>query len=178
MLLNKMESNLITSLPSDIQKLAGRYRKENRFLNWFINKYFVGEDNGVETAENIRKFNDLLQLNNLKSKLIIREEKYEDDETGEITKESKMYFRMDYSDIIDINIIKQFIMLSLSILFDDEDIANDLYNEQLGDINNQLRYYEIPLQIVGTFWKYQKKFRPGQFYLVEVRDSIKLDVRV
>lgn len=171
-----MNTNLITSLPIDIQKLTGRYRKENRFLFWFIDKYFILPNNETESIENINKFNNTLKFNKMKSKLIVRDEEFEN-EDGILVIETKMYFQPNYSDIIDNDINSQFISLILPILFNDGDMDNDLYNEQLSEINERLRYYEIPLQIVGAFWENQRQLKPEQFYLIEINKSIKLNVR-
>lgn len=163
--------NLVTSLPLDVQKVAGKYRKENRFLFWLVNNYFVNEDLSPQSDNNIVKFNNLLDINNLKSKLILKPY------ASSLDTEQDMYFKPNYSDIIDLNIIKQFMLLILPIAFVDGDIDNNEYNQQLSDINDKLRYLELPLQIVGAFWEEQKQIKPGQFYLVEVKNSIKLDIR-
>src|SRR6516165_357983 len=99
-------------LPADIREFAGHYRVENRFLDEFINKYYINNiiENYFDVVPLEKEFNDLLSLNNMKSKLDLNQD------------ENNIWygkFNMNYSDIIDINIIKQFILLILPYLFND-----------------------------------------------------------
>ena len=161
------------ALPVDIKKLVGQYRLENQFLGFFIKTYYLGNANDLDYEPPLQKeFRDLLQLNNLKSKLITRIK-------------NNIYtlkFMMDNSDIIDVNIIRQFMLLILPYLFNDI-LANDDWdwrNSILDEINFNLRKYEIPLAIVGTFsgHTYNKKEIPIKlFYLFDGKINIKLDIK-
>lgn len=130
-------------LPKDIQNITLKYIYQNysNFLKWFIDKYYAARDPSIlpapmiDTDINNNKINEILRLNKLKS-----------------TFDSKINW--NEGDIIDQNIIKQFILFILPLLFNDPSDADsrDYYNYIINDINRKLREYEIPLIIVGSFY--------------------------
>lgn len=160
-------------LPTDVKKIIGSYRQENQFLKLFVKEYYLDNANEKDYEPPLQKeFRDLLQLNNLKSKLITRIK-------------NNIYtlrFVMDNSDIIDVNIIKQFILLILPYVFNDilQYDDWDWRNSILDEINFNLRKYEIPLAVVGTFSQhiYNKNEIPIKlFYLFDGKNNIKLDIK-
>ena len=118
-----MEKTYLRNLPSEIQKLSGRYRRETRFFNWFVNKYFIGDDPEymAENTNEIERFRKLLEENNLKSKLLIKMRIDMEEAPDENSKEIKtkiLIFRISYLDIITVDTLKQFMLFILPLSFD------------------------------------------------------------
>jgi hypothetical protein len=156
-------------LPADIREFAGHYRVENRFLDEFINKYYINNiiENYFDVVPLEKEFNDLLSLNNMKSKLDLNQD------------ENNIWygkFNMNYSDIIDINIIKQFILLILPYLFNDvlAESSVDWKNTILNRINDKLRQFQISLAIVGCFTTHHNM----KFYLFDCKNNIEIKLRI
>lgn len=146
-------------LPKDIQNITLRYIYQSnfQFLKGFVDEYYVTDpydppEFNIDTPANNNKFKELLELNRLKSTINTRIE-------------------WDENDLIDLNIIKQFILFVLPLYFenrlnrDDYDYNNYIIN----NINKNLRKYKIPIIIVGSFS--QTSEGDSVFYLYEVKDK-------
>lgn len=95
-------------LPSDVKKLVGQYREENQFLELFVNEYYSDNVSGNDIRPPLNNnIKEILEISNLKSKLITKKRRGIYD----------VKFVINGEDIIDVNIIKQFILLILPHLF-------------------------------------------------------------
>lgn len=162
-------------LPTDVKRLIGQYRPENQFLKWFVDKYYIKPGNKYGGDINVEdKFNELLQINNLKSRL---------NQVDTSPESYDLVFEMDNSDIIDLNIIKQFMLLIIPDYFNriraERNLNNHRLNYELNNINRHLRQSQILLRIVGSYGGVKTELpTPAEIYLYDGKNEIDLGLEI